>query len=137
MIRGLLWLPLLILFFWLAFQGWVEFQKVQGYQHWSKNFDQSKFDIYAVLGLKDDDITWGVPIRQGILNLQSFSLHDVNDICLLIDNVCYNFDQVPDQGEQVFLQFQIKNSSDVINIPFTQIDLACDWGKYLIKMKND
>ena len=83
MIKGLLWLPLLFTFIWLAWQGWNEYQKVEIYQTWSQNFDKAKFDIYAVLGQKDDLLTWGIPTRKGIINLQTFSLKDVDKICLL------------------------------------------------------
>ena len=51
--RGLLWLPLLFAFFWLAWQGSREFKKVQAYQEWALSFDKAKYDIYAVLGQKD------------------------------------------------------------------------------------
>lgn len=50
--RGLLWLPLLVLFFWLAWSGKKEYDKVQAYQAWAEQFDKSKYDIYSVLGKK-------------------------------------------------------------------------------------
>ena len=57
--RGLLWLPLLVVFIWLAWSGWNEYQKVEAYKIWAANFDNAKFDIYSVLGVKERQITWG------------------------------------------------------------------------------
>jgi hypothetical protein len=61
--RGLMWLPLLALFGWLAWAGWREFQKVEAYEAWAQDFDRHKYDIYAVLGQKDDRLVWGKPTR--------------------------------------------------------------------------
>ena len=52
MARGLLWLPLLVAFIWLAWSGWNEYQKLEAYKIWAEDFDNAKFDIYAVLGKK-------------------------------------------------------------------------------------
>ncbi|MEO1466231.1 MAG: hypothetical protein AAFR89_08365, partial [Cyanobacteria bacterium J06633_1] len=78
--RGLLWLPLLVAFFWLAWSGWNEYQKLEAYKVWAENFDNAKFDIYAVLGKKAQQITWGKPTRKGMVELKSFSLDNVEDI---------------------------------------------------------
>lgn len=56
---GLLWLPLLIIFFWLAWSGKNEYQKLEAYRQWAENFDQTKYDIYAIIGVKQKQITWG------------------------------------------------------------------------------
>lgn len=50
--HGLLWLPLLAAFFWLAWQGSQEYQKIEAYRTWAEQFDKAKYDIYAVLGKK-------------------------------------------------------------------------------------
>jgi hypothetical protein len=62
--RGLMWLPLLALFIGLAWAGWREFRKVEAYQTWAQDFDRHKYDIYAVLGQKGDQLVWGKPTRQ-------------------------------------------------------------------------
>ena len=84
--RGLLWTPLLILFIWLAWSGWNEYQKVEIYRAWAENFERAKYDIYSVLGQKDKIITWGKPTRKGVINLQTFSLEEVKEIRLLVNN---------------------------------------------------
>ena len=64
--RGLLWLPLLVAFFGLAWSGWNEYQKIEFYKQWAEKFERHKYDIYAVLGQQGDRLTWGQPTRKGL-----------------------------------------------------------------------
>ncbi|PSB00844.1 hypothetical protein [Merismopedia glauca] len=129
--RGLVWLPLLIIFIWLAWSGWNEYQKVEAYGRWAAGFDRAKYDIYAVVGKKGDRLTWGTPTRNGPIDLQTFSLEDVESISLIIDGQTVDLDSVPDHGKKVVLDFRLKNSEQSIQIPFTEIPLATNWGRYL------
>ena len=133
--RGLLWLPLLFIFFWLAWMGWNEFNKIEAYRLWAEPFDKSKYDIYSVLGQKGKQITWGKPRRRVPVDLQSFSLDDIQDICLLVNGQPVAFDSLPPKGSPV-LEFLCKDSSNSIKIPFTEIPLAAEWGKYLLDLAN-
>jgi hypothetical protein len=128
--RGLFWLPLLFAFFWLAWQGSQEYQKVESYRIWAKQFTRAKYDIYAVLGQKENDITWGKPTPKGIINLQNFSLLDVQKIQLLVNNNSLTFENPDVKNGKVELQFLLKNNQSV-KIPFTQVSLAAEWGKCL------
>lgn len=134
MSRGLLWLPLLVVFFWLAWAGWNEFQKLEAYRVWAEPFDRAKYDIYAVLGQKGSDLTWGKPTRQGPIALQTFSLQQVVSIQLQVDGKVIDLKQSEDPGKQrdIVLLFRLSNS-ETIRIPFTQTDLAMQWGQYLQK----
>jgi hypothetical protein len=127
--RGLLWLPLLAVFCWFAWLGWNEYQKISAYQSWAKDFDRAKYDIYAVLGQKGRQLTWGKPTRSTPENLTTFSLDDVQSIRLLVDNQPFALESPPNQGK-VFLEFLLADSSTKA-IPFTEISLAAKWGKYL------
>ena len=129
--RGLLWLPLLALFIWLAWAGWYEYQKVEAYRTWASQFDRAKYDIYAVLGQKGDNLTWGKPTRSGPVNLETFSLKDVQSIRLLVNEKPVDLDQPPLSGRGVVLEFLLPNSANSVRIPFTEIALAAKWGKYL------
>ena len=127
--RGLLWLPLLAVFFWLAWSGWNEYQKVEAYREWAEQFERAKYDIYAVLGQQGKQLTWGKPTRQGPVNLQTFSLRDVTEINLLVDEQRVDLDSPPNKGATA-LEFQ-QVDSQPIKIPFTEIPLAAKWGKFL------
>jgi len=130
--RGLLWLPLLVAFFWLAWQGSREYQKVEAYRIWAENFDRAKYDIYAVLAQKENDITWGKPTVKGIIDLETFSLDKVSNINLLIDDEPIDIEKLPRKGKKIELEFVFSETShQEIRVPFTEIPLAGEWGKFL------
>lgn len=127
--RGLLWLPLLVVFFWLAWTGWNEYQKVEAYRHWAESFDRAKYDIYAVLGQKGKNLTWGRPTRSGPVEVQTLSLDLVDSIYLLADNRPVELDALPEKGKsEIALNLTGK---DTIKIPFTEIPLAAQWTRHL------
>ena len=128
--RGLLWLPLLVAFFWLAWQGSREYKKLEAYRVWAEQFDKAKYDIYAVLGLKDNNITWGKPTPKGLIQLETFSLLDVKEIRLLVDDKVVELENYPQKGRVIQLEFLL-SASQSIDIPFTEVPLAAKWGKYL------
>lgn len=127
--RGIIWSALLGVFLWLAWQGKKEFQKVEVYRDWAAQFERAKYDIYAVLGQKDTLLTWGKPTPKGIINLQTFSLKDVQTIQLVVDHVPITL-ELPNKGRAIAIEFQMK-SQPSIQIPFTEIPLAAEWTKYL------
>ena len=133
--RGLLWLPLLGVFFWLAWSGWNEYQKVEAYRVWAQQYERTKYDIYSVLGQKNKELTWGKPTRSGPVDLQTFALDEVEKINLLLNSQPVDLENLGDRGS-VALEFQFKSDRDSISIPFTQISLAAEWVKYLRQELN-
>lgn len=129
--RGLLWLPLLVVFIGLAWAGWSEYRKVESYRVWAQEFDKAKYDIYAVLGLAGDRITWGKPTRKGPVNLQTFSLREVESIRLLVNGFPASLESSPTSSGSIALEFALKASDASLKIPFTELSLATEWGKYL------
>lgn len=129
--RGLLWLPLLAVFIWLAWAGWNEYQKVEAYRDWAKQFQRSKYDIYAVLGLAGREITWGKPTRKGPVNLQTFSLDDVQSIVLLVDGQPADLEAPPSGERAAALEFVFATATAPARVPFTEVALAVEWGKQL------
>ncbi|MBD2518742.1 hypothetical protein H6G93_28005 [Nostoc sp. FACHB-973] len=129
--HGLLWLPLLAMFFWLAWQGSKEYQKVEAYRLWAEQFERAKYDIYSVLGQKGNSITWGKPTPQGPIKLETFSLVNVQKISLLVDGKSVDMENPPDKGRSIELEFVFSESADSVRVPFTEIPLAAQWAKYL------
>jgi hypothetical protein len=129
--RGLLWLPLLAAFFWLAWSGWNEYQKIEAYRNWAQQFDRAKYDIYAVLGQKGSELTWGKPTRNEPINLQTFSLKKVQSIRLMVDDKVADLEVPPSKGRAIALEFIFPEPTASIKVPFTEIPLATQWGKYL------
>ncbi len=130
--RGLIWLALLLVFVWLAGLGWNEYQKVEAYRRWAAaaEFDKSKYDIYAVLAKKGNNLTWGKPTRQAPTDQSTFSLNDVQAINLVVDERLVEMESPPTKGRKVALEF-IFSQMPPVRVPFTEIALAADWGKYL------
>ncbi|CAN1213091.1 hypothetical protein TUMEXPCC7403_23000 [Tumidithrix helvetica PCC 7403] len=143
--RGLLWLPLLSIFIWLAWSGWNEYQKIEAYKQWATQFERHKFDIYAVLGQKGDRLTWGKPTRKEPIALKSVNLPDLQQVRLKLDRKLI---EVPIQdlpeGSQVELPTKAKDiaielvarSGEISQIPFTDIAIAYDWYRFLASRVN-
>ncbi len=129
--RGLLWLPLLAAFFWLAWSGWNEYQKIEAYRNWAQQFDRAKYDIYSVLGQKGSELTWGKPTRKEPINLQTFSLKKVQSIRLMVDDKVADLEVPPTKGRAIALEFIFPEPTASIKVPFTEIPLATQWGKHL------
>lgn len=107
--RGLLWLPLLGIFIWLAWAGWNEYQKVEAYRAWAKKFQRAKYDIYAVLGEDGSQLVWGKPSRKGPVDLQTFSLKDVRSLQLLVGGKPASLQAPPASGGAIALLFVLES----------------------------
>lgn len=129
--RGLMWLPLLGAFIWLARAGANEYQKLEAYKRWAVGFDRYKYDIYSVIGIKGRDLSWGKPTKQEPKDLQTFSLDRVKQIQLVIDNQPIDLDNLPNNGKKINLQFQLTDTPELIDIPFTEVLMASEWAKFL------
>lgn len=127
--RGLLWLPLLVIFFWLAWAGWNEYQKLEVYRQWASQFQRAKYDLYSVLGEKNGDLIVGKATRKGIVETQTFSLKEVQAIRLLVDDLAVDLQTPPDRGRSIALEFELPNVA--VKVPFTQVSLAAKWGQVL------
>lgn len=128
--RGLIWLPLLALFVGLAWAGWNEYQKVEAYRRWSQSADRAKYDIYAILIQQGNQLSWGLPTRQGPVNLQSLDLRQVRSMQLLVDGNPVSAEQPPERGRKAELAFSLENDRTV-QIPFTEVKLATKWFQVL------
>ncbi|TAF08207.1 MAG: hypothetical protein EAZ77_07485 [Nostocales cyanobacterium] len=129
--RGLLWLPLLVAFFWLAWQGSQEYQKLEAYRIWAEQFERAKYDIYAVIGQKGNEITWGKPTTTGPIKLETFCLLGVQKINLLVDDKPVDIENLPIKGRVIELEFAFSEVAKSVRIPFTEIPLAAEWAKFL------
>ena len=128
--RGLMWLPLLAIFIWLAWAGWNEYQKLEAYRVWAEKFALAKYDIYAVLGQQEENLTWGKPTRSGPVNLQTFSIKNVQSLRLLVNDSAVDLENPPSSGSTIVLEFLLKDA-EAVRVPFTEIPLATKWGKHL------
>lgn len=137
MLHGLLWLPLLFVFFGLAGLGWYEWQKLQAYERWAKDFETAKYDIRAVLGVRATELTWGTPTRHAPANLQTLDLNQIQTIQVWVDQQPISLTAPPGQARKIELVLIPKDSSEPpthpYSIPFTDLTLAVNWAQYLQK----
>jgi hypothetical protein len=129
--RGLMWLPLLGAFIWLARAGANEYQKLEAYKRWAVGFDRYKYDIYSVIGIKGRELSWGKPTKKEPKDLQTFSLDRVKQIQLVVDDRQIDLDNLPTGGKNINLRFQLIDTADMIDIPFTEVPMASEWAKFL------
>ncbi|MEM9503809.1 MAG: hypothetical protein AAGA01_07615 [Cyanobacteria bacterium P01_E01_bin.43] len=123
--RGLLWLPLLGFFIWLAWAGWHEYRKLEAYKIWATDFERAKYDIYAALGQVDARLVWGRPTRQGPEQLQEVALDTVTQITLCTSPSLPATASLP-KGCDVCLELTL-TSGERRWIPFTDTELATAW----------
>ncbi|GAB4139760.1 MAG: hypothetical protein Fur0046_15100 [Cyanobacteria bacterium J069] len=129
MTRGLLWLPLLGVFCWLAWAGWNEYQKLEAYRQWAEGFERAKYDILAALGQRGGELTWGKPTRQGPVALQTVALGQVTSIALQVDGAIVPLEAPPAKGHNLAIALELP--SGMVTIPFTDLALAVEWGRFL------
>jgi hypothetical protein len=139
--RGLLWLPLLGLFIWLAWAGWNEYQKVEAYRRWSSDFERHKYDIYAMLGQSGDHLVWCKPTRQQPIEIGSIRFSEIQAVHLNINGK--PIQEVANLPEAIAKIPKIKTvvielvttaqpgQESVQSIPFTDATIALNWFRYL------
>ena len=130
--RGLLWLPLLVMFCWLAWAGWNEYQKIESYKRWAEQFERHKYDIYAVLGQKGDLLTWGRPTRKEPLDIQTVDFGDIARIRFRIDSKFFDEQdaEFPLNPKKISLELVLK-TGEMPRIRFTDVDIAAGWYRCL------
>ncbi len=129
MARGLAWLPLLGLFFGLAWAGWNEYRKLEAYKEWAQQFERAKYDIYAALGQQGDVLTWGSPTRQGVVNALTLNLTEVSQAVLEVNAQPVSSKELPSKGK-FSLGLTLENGRHV-SIPFTEGEMARQWLDFL------
>jgi hypothetical protein len=130
--RGLLWLPLLGLFTWLAWAGWNEYQKVEAYRRWSSDFERHKYDIYAMLGQSGDRLVWCKPTRQQPIELGSICFSEIQAVHLNINGQPIQEVAIKTVAIELVTTAQTGNAGQSRqSIPFTDAEIALNWFRYL------
>ena len=129
MVRGLAWLPLLFLFFGLAWAGWNEYRKLEAYKEWAQQFERAKYDIYAALGQQGSILTWGLPTRQGVVGVETLNLTEVSQAVLEVNAQPMSSETLPSKG-RFSLGLTLENGRH-FSIPFTEGEMARQWLDFL------
>ncbi|MCS6942764.1 MAG: hypothetical protein NZ901_10140 [Geminocystis sp.] len=127
--RGLVWSALLLVIVWLTWSGKREYDKLQKYQEWARQFEKSKYDIYAVLGKKGNSLVVGIPTPKGIKEEKTVSLSRIRAVELYWKKQLLSSGQeIPERGEGLL---ELILEEETIEVPFTDIRIAAQWRDYL------
>ncbi len=126
-----MWLPLLAIFFGLAWAGWNEYHKLEAYKVWATQFERAKYDIYAVLGQQGNLLTWGLPTRNGVVDTAVLDLNSVEALEMEVDGRTVDPEQLPEKG-RFSLGFSLKEGGSE-HIPFTDGEITKRWFVFLSK----
>jgi len=129
MVRRLLWLPLLVVFFGLAWAGWNEYSKLEAYKVWAVQFERAKYDIYAALGQQGDVLTWGSPTRSGVVEIETLNLTSVAQFDMEVNGQSVDPEQLPPKGKFA-LGFMLDDGTHR-SIPFTDGEIAKRWFDFI------
>lgn len=135
MLHGLIWLPLLGLFMGLAWAGWNEFQKLEAYKAWAAGFERSKYDIYAVIGLRQGQLSIGRPTRQGPIELTEVSLASIQKLTLTVNGKPVSAEQLSQQ-QKAILTLWCEGQSTPVEIPFADGLMAGQWQGFLAEQAH-
>ncbi len=129
MAHGLIWSALLLLLVWLTWSGKREYDKLQRYQEWARQFEKSKYDIYAVLGKKGDLLVVGIPTPRGITEEKTVYLSRLKAVELYWKKQLLSpGQQIPEGGEGLL---KLVLEEETVEVPFTDIKIAARWRDYL------
>jgi hypothetical protein len=114
--RGLLWLPTLAVFIWLARLGYREYRQIEAARTWAAGGERWKYDIYAVIRYQDRQLAWGKPaVGKDPTDIQQVNLDRIDRVELVMDD------------KAIYLN----SPAETASIPFTSSSIAAEWVEFL------
>ena len=133
--HGLLWLPLLIVFFVLTALGWLEKRRQNLYLEWASNSELSKLDGSCAAKLKGGILSWS-SFEAGIFKDQdSFEINKLE----LIELMALSSGEAPLTSEsQGNCRLRLVGKGKEVDIPFNDAESARKWmNKLMAKARCD
>ncbi len=129
MIHGLLWLPLLLVFFLLTALGWLERRRQNLYLAWAKDSELAKLDESGAARLKEGIISWS-SFEAGSFNEQdSFEIKQLE----LVELMALSSGEAPLTNEaQGQCRLRLIGCGKEIDVPFADADRAREWMNQLM-----
>jgi hypothetical protein len=106
---------------------------IRKYSAWALQYEKSKYDIYAALGFRDGELTWGKPLRKGIEDRQVMALNLIKTVRLRVDGGVVEVDNPPEQGRVIAMELLPIAPDSMVQIPFVDLEAAIEWTIYLQK----
>jgi hypothetical protein len=129
--RGLLWLPTLAAFIWLARAGYREYRQVESSRIWAAGGERWKYDIYAVIRYKDRELAWGKPTVKEPIDIQTISVDRLQQVELTVDRQSIDLNHLPTKGKSIEIKLHLSSPTETRVIPFTSIPIAVEWIEFL------
>ena len=124
MIHGLLWLPLLLIFFLLTALGWLEKRRQSLFIDWVKGAELSKLDGSCAARLKEGFLTWSTFEAGSFQEQDSFEIKKLE----LIELMSLSSGEAPLTKEsQGRCRLRLIGDGKEIDVPFEDAEKARKW----------
>ena len=130
MLHGLLWLPLIFIFFLLTALGWLERRRQNLFRNWAIGSELCKLDSSGAAYLKDGKLTWSAFEAGEFKEKDSFIIKKLE----LIELMALTSGEAPLTDEsQGKCRLRLVGSGREMDVPFSDADRAREWMDQLMQ----
>ena len=130
MLHGLLWLPLIFIFFLLTALGWLERRRQNLFRNWANGSELCKLDSSGAAYLKDGKLTWSAFEAGEFKEKESFIIKQLE----LIELMALTSGEAPLTDEsQGKCRLRLVGSGREMDVPFSDADRAREWMDQLMQ----
>ena len=130
MLHGLLWLPLIFIFFLLTALGWLERRRQSLFRNWAYGSELCKLDSSGAAYLKDGKLTWSAFEAGEFKEKESFIIKKLE----LIELMSLTSGEAPLTDEsQGKCRLRLVGSGREMDVPFSDADRAREWMDQLMQ----
>ena len=130
MLHGLLWLPLIFIFFLLTALGWLERRRQNLFRNWANGSELCKLDSSGAAYLKDGKLTWSAFEAGQFKEKDSFIIKKLE----LIELMALTSGEAPLTDEsQGKCRLRLVGSGKEMDVPFSDADSAREWMDQLMQ----
>ena len=130
MLHGLLWLPLIFIFFLLTALGWLERRRQNLFRKWANGSELCKLDSSGAAYLKDGKLTWSAFEAGEFKEKESFIIKKLE----LIELMALTSGEAPLTDEsQGKCRLRLVGSGREMDVPFSDAERAREWMDQLMQ----
>ena len=130
MLHGLLWLPLIFIFFLLTALGWLERRRQNLFRNWANGSELCKLDSSGAAYLKDGKLTWSAFEAGEFKEKDSFIIKKLE----LIELMALTSGEAPlTEESQGKCRLRLVGSGREMDVPFSDADKAKEWMDQLMQ----
>ena len=130
MLHGLLWLPLIFIFFLLTALGWLERRRQNLFRNWANGSELCKLDSSGAAYLKNGKLIWSAFEAGEFKEKDSFIIKKLE----LIELMALTSGEAPLTDEsQGKCRLRLVGSGKEMDVPFSDADSAREWMDQLMQ----